>query len=60
MYLEEIIWEKRVKFEVKNEKYDLLIENKICDCVRSADPIFKEDEERIGELWRHNPSVFYI
>ena len=57
MYLGEIIWEKRVKFKVRNKKYDLLIETKEYNHVFSADPIFKEDDERIGELWRQDPSV---
>ena len=59
MYLEEIIWEKRAKFEVKNKKYDLLIEDEKYDRIHSADSIFKEDDERIGELWRQNPNIFY-
>jgi len=60
MYLAKIIWEKRVKFKVKNKKYDLLIESKEYIHDLSADPIFKEDDERIGELWRQNPNIFYI
>ena len=60
MYLEEIVWEKRVKFKVKNKKYDLLIESKEYNHALSADPIFKEDDERTGELWRQNPNIFYI
>ena len=59
MYLREIVWEKRVKFKVKRKKYDLLIESKECIHDISADPIFKEDDERIGELWRQNPSIFF-
>ena len=51
MYLEEIIWEKRVKFEVKNKKYDRL---------HSADSIFKEDDERIEKLRRDNLGIFYM
>ena len=50
IYLEEIIWEKRVKFKVKRKKYDLLIERKEYIYGLSADPIFKENEKRIGEL----------
>jgi len=60
MYLGEIIWEKRVKFKVKRKKYDLLIERKEYIHDLSADPIFKEDDERIEKLWRDNPSIFYI
>jgi len=60
MYLEEIIWEKRVKFEVKNKKYDLLIEDEKCDSIHSADSIFKEDDERIEKLRRHNLGIFYM
>jgi len=59
MYLEEIVWEKRVKFKVKRKKYDLLIESKEYIHDLSADPIFKEDEERRIELWRQNPSIFF-
>ena len=59
MYLEEIVWEKRVKFKVKRKKYDLLIESKEYIHDLSADPIFKEDEERRIELWRQDPSIFY-
>ena len=79
MYLEEIIWEKRVKFKLKKQEYDLLIESKKYDRFHSYDPIthprkkktsrysqkhikciFKEDDKRIGELWRHNPNIFSI
>jgi len=59
MYLGKIIWEKRVKFKVKRKKYDLLIESKEYIHNLSADPIFKEDEERRIELWRQDPSIFY-
>ena len=60
MYLEEIIWEKRAKFEVKNKKYDLLIEDEKYDRIHSADSIFKEDDERIEKLRRCNLSIFYM
>ena len=59
MYLEEITWEKRVKFEVKNKKYDLLIEDEKYDRIHSADSIFKEDDERIGELWRQKSQYIF-
>ncbi len=54
MYLDEIIWEKRVKFEFKNEKYDLLIESKGFDRLHSDNPIFKEDDERIKIIKEKN------
>jgi len=60
MYLEEIVWEKRLNFKIKNKKYDLLIERKEFHRLNSNNLIFKEDDERIGELWRHNPNLFYI
>ena len=59
MYLEEIIWEKRVKFEFKGEEYDLLIEDKSYDRVHSDNPIFEEDDRRIEKLWRENPNIFH-
>ena len=39
MYLEEIIWERRVKFKLKNQEYDLLIESENYDRLHSYDPI---------------------
>ena len=59
MYLGEIVWEKRVNFKIKNKKYDLLIERKEFHRLNSNNPIFKEDDERVGELWRQNPSIFF-
>jgi len=47
MYLDEIIWEKRVKFKLKDKEHDLLIENKIYNRLNSNDPIFEEDDERL-------------
>jgi len=42
------------------EKFDLLIERKEFHRLNSNKTIFKEDDERIGELWKDNPSIFYI
>ena len=47
MYLDEIIWERRVKFKLKGKKHDLLLENKIYNRLNSNDPIFEEDDERL-------------
>ena len=57
--LRRLFGKKRVKFKVKRKKYDLLIESKEYIHDLSADPIFKEDEERRIELWRQDPSIFY-
>jgi len=58
-FLEEIIWEKRVKFKRKDEEYDLLIESKSYERVHSDNPIFDEDDKRIEKLWRENPNIFH-
>ena len=59
-YLDLIAREKRVKFKIEKEKYDLLIERKEFHRLNSNNPIFKEDDERVKRLWSHNPSIFHI
>ena len=59
-YIDLIARENRVKFKIGKEKYDLLIERKEFHRLNSNKTIFKEDDERIEKLWRHNPNIFYI
>ena len=55
-----IVKVRRVKFKIGKEKSDLLIERKEFHRLNSNKTIFKEDDERIEKLWRHNPNIFYI
>ncbi len=50
LYLDTIIREKRVKFKIGKEKYDLLIEGKLFHRLNSNNPVFKEDDEKVEEL----------
>ena len=59
-FLEMIVKVRRVKFKIGKEKFDLLIERKEFHRLNSNKTIFKEDDERIEKLWRHNPNIFYI
>ena len=59
LFLEMIVKERRVKFKIGRKKFDLLIERKEFHRLNSNKTIFKEDDERIGELWRQNPSIFF-
>jgi len=60
LFLEIIVKERRTKFKIGKEVFDLLIERKEFHRLNSNKTIFKENDERIGELWRNNPSIFYI
>ena len=59
-YLDVIAKERRVKIKIGKGKYDLLIERKEFHRLNSNNPLFKEDDDRIGELWRRNPGIFYM
>jgi len=60
LFLEMIVKERRAKFKIGKEKFDLLIERKEFHRLNSNKPIFKEDDERMEKLWRHNPNIFHI
>jgi len=60
LFLEMIVKERRAKFKIGRKKFDLLIERKEFHRLNSNKTIFKEDDERIRELWKHNPNLFYI
>ena len=55
-----VVKERRAKFKIGKERFDLLIKRKEFHRLNSNKTIFKEDDERIRELWKHNPNLFYI
>ena len=58
-FLDLIAKERRVKFKIGREKFDLLIERKEFHRLNSNKSIFKEDDKRIEQLWRNNPNIFF-